>query len=197
MKLILRRRHLLSRALIDLRRCLGETQEHFAHRLGTTVRSISRYESSRVPTGKILSQLELIARTAGHDEYADLFRSALVKELGYGSVSGAAKERRSPWRLFGRDELMAAYDEHVGQINRDGDTVHAIRMEFDRSDGTTLVADISPPEFQSVTKNAKTVRLRVPPPRRPGDHSSYVVQEVKVAKARKKKSLSKPPSHVE
>ena len=46
----------LQGAVRQLRKGLGETQEKFAHRLGTAVRTIARYEGERPPTGLVLEQ---------------------------------------------------------------------------------------------------------------------------------------------
>lgn len=155
-------RHSVSEALIQLRALLGETQQRFANRLGTAVTTIARYETSRPPKGKVLAQLEQIARKEGKGECADVFRRALEKELGFGSFKSPQTLRRNPWRLYTREDLLAAYDEHVGEINRDGNTVVGIRMEFDRSDGRAIIADIAAPEIQFVTRNGKSIKRKVP-----------------------------------
>jgi|GEM_PF-3365135 len=71
------------RAVKDLRNSLNESQPQFAVRLGTSLRSIARYETSRPPKGKVLAQLEQIALNNGFDEYAQVFRAALSNELGF------------------------------------------------------------------------------------------------------------------
>jgi transcriptional regulator with XRE-family HTH domain len=154
-------RHRLSRALITLREQLGETQQKFADRVGLTVTTIARYETQRPPRGQMLARLEQVARSEGHAECANTFLSALEKELGSGALSLTAKQRRNPWRLYGRDQLTQVYDEFVGEINRQGDTVVGIRMEFDGGKGQTILADIAIPETQPVTKKGKTTSVKV------------------------------------
>jgi transcriptional regulator with XRE-family HTH domain len=155
-------RHDVSLALIELREHLGETQPQFANRIGVAVTTIARYETQRPPRGQMLARLEQVARSEGHTKCANTFRFALEKELGSGAFDLTRKQRRNPWRLYGRDQLMQVYDEFVGEINRDGDTVVAIRMEFDAGNGGTVLADIAPPEIQPVTKKGKTTAVKVP-----------------------------------
>jgi transcriptional regulator with XRE-family HTH domain len=72
----------VSRAVRELRKALQESQQAFAHRMKTAVRTIARYETVRPPRGKMLAQLEKIAVKAGCAELATVFRQALARELG-------------------------------------------------------------------------------------------------------------------
>ena len=60
----------------------GETQEQFARRMGTTVRTIARWEGPRPPTGRALVHLEHMAAMNGASDSAATFRSALNDEMG-------------------------------------------------------------------------------------------------------------------
>jgi hypothetical protein len=46
------------------------------------ISTVVRYEHNRPPSGKVLVKLEQVARDAGLQEYADVFRGALRDELG-------------------------------------------------------------------------------------------------------------------
>lgn len=72
----------LSQAVIELRTTLGETQQAFAGRLGVAIATIARYETVRPPSGKALAQLQSLAAKEGRREIAEVFRRALVFELG-------------------------------------------------------------------------------------------------------------------
>jgi transcriptional regulator with XRE-family HTH domain len=61
---------------------VGETQQEFAHRLGTAVRTIARWEKVRAPSGASLARLEGLASANGHLDLASLFGDALAAELG-------------------------------------------------------------------------------------------------------------------
>ncbi len=65
-----------------LRKGLGDTQQQFALRLRTALRTVARYETTRPPSGKTLAQLIAIARDSGFIEYAAIFNAALQEELG-------------------------------------------------------------------------------------------------------------------
>ncbi len=68
-------------AVRDLRTALGESQEQFAARLGTAVRTISRYEAPQPPKGGTLLRLLQIAREHHVDSAAATFAAALREEL--------------------------------------------------------------------------------------------------------------------
>lgn len=85
----------IRRALIDLRKSIGESQEQFARRLKTTVRTVSRYETTRVPKGIVLSRLQAIATATGNEQCSAIFRNALAKELGLRNVVTIARRDRA------------------------------------------------------------------------------------------------------
>ena len=69
-------------AVRQLRKALGETQEQFAHRLRTAVRTIARYEGDRPPTGLVLAQLKQLADVNDLQDVANVFQDAILEELG-------------------------------------------------------------------------------------------------------------------
>jgi transcriptional regulator with XRE-family HTH domain len=93
-------RNTVSAAVRQLRGELGESQQQFASRMQTAIRTIARYETVRPPKGKVLRQLEQLALENRQVELARIFRIALVEEMGgiplfdppkpYGSELGRA-----------------------------------------------------------------------------------------------------------
>jgi transcriptional regulator with XRE-family HTH domain len=72
----------VSAAVRQLREELGESQQQFALRMQTAIRTIARYETVRPPKGKVLRQLEVLALEARQLELAGIFRMALAEEMG-------------------------------------------------------------------------------------------------------------------
>ena len=72
----------LNEAVRALRTALGESQQAFAYRMQTAIRTIARYESSRPPKGKALAEFSRMADDTGHHKLAAIFRDALMAELG-------------------------------------------------------------------------------------------------------------------
>jgi hypothetical protein len=60
---------------------LQESQQAFAYRMKSAVRTIARYETVRPPRGSVLAQLEGVALEAGRADLATVFRQALAQEL--------------------------------------------------------------------------------------------------------------------
>jgi hypothetical protein len=69
-------------AVRELREVLGESQQQFALRMQTAIRTIARYETVRPPKGKVLRQLEELALESRQLELARIFRIALTEEMG-------------------------------------------------------------------------------------------------------------------
>jgi transcriptional regulator with XRE-family HTH domain len=65
-----------------LRLALGDSQQEFAQRLNSAIRTIARWESGQSPNHKAISQLERIARERGLIDLADGFRAVLSKRIG-------------------------------------------------------------------------------------------------------------------
>jgi transcriptional regulator with XRE-family HTH domain len=151
----------VSDAVRKLRKELGESQQQFAYRMKTAIRTVARYETVRPPKGKVLRQLEVLAIENNLHHLADVFRGALNQELGMPSAEMVRIDALA--NLYSRDQMTAAYDKYVKAINKDGCTVNAIRLLFDASDGTTYAADIAPPELQKVVgPHGKKVTKTVP-----------------------------------
>jgi hypothetical protein len=66
----------------ELREGLGKTQTEFGALIGKGLATVQRYETLVAPKGKVLVQLEKLARESGFKECADAFRGALIAELG-------------------------------------------------------------------------------------------------------------------
>jgi transcriptional regulator with XRE-family HTH domain len=71
-------------AVRKLRLALNESQEAFARRMGTAVRTVTRWETVRPPRGKKLDGLVRVARENGLDDQAHGFLVALATEIGLG-----------------------------------------------------------------------------------------------------------------
>jgi transcriptional regulator with XRE-family HTH domain len=69
------------KAVKELRTALGDTQEAFAARMHTVVRTISRWESVRPPKGAVLEQLAKLAIKAKRVDLATIFEKAQAAEL--------------------------------------------------------------------------------------------------------------------
>lgn len=68
-------------AVKELRTALGETQEQFAVRMKTVVRTISRWEGNRPPRGDVLRALARLAEKANRPDLATIFEKAHVAEI--------------------------------------------------------------------------------------------------------------------
>ena len=55
----------VSEAVRNLRLALGESQQAFAYRMKTAIRTIARYETIRPPKGKALSEFFRVAAEIG------------------------------------------------------------------------------------------------------------------------------------
>lgn len=78
----------LSQAVRKLREALGQTQQQFAHTLGTAITSIARYETGREPHGRPLARMAQVAADQGLEDLALTFRRALTRELGTWDSTG-------------------------------------------------------------------------------------------------------------
>lgn len=72
----------VSEAVRSLRVALGESQQAFAYRMKTAIRTIARYETTRPPKGKALSEFYGVANENGNQDLAAVFRNALTAEMG-------------------------------------------------------------------------------------------------------------------
>jgi transcriptional regulator with XRE-family HTH domain len=65
-----------------LRLGLGDTQQDFAQRLQTAIRTVARWEAGHWPNNRTVAQLEQLARVHGFTDLADGFRTGLSKAIG-------------------------------------------------------------------------------------------------------------------
>jgi transcriptional regulator with XRE-family HTH domain len=72
----------VSDAVRKLRECLGQTQQAFAHSLGVAITTVARWETTRPPKGKTLSNLNKLASENNQWGLAGIFVNALWDELG-------------------------------------------------------------------------------------------------------------------
>ncbi len=72
----------VGQAVRELRTALGESQQAFAYRMKTAIRTIARYETVRPPKGRALAELQQVATDTGHQKLANIFKDALIAELG-------------------------------------------------------------------------------------------------------------------
>ena len=78
----------LSQSVKKLREALGQTQQQFAQTARTAITTIARYETGRAPHGRSLVRLAEIASENNLLDVAEIFRNALLKELGSWDTSG-------------------------------------------------------------------------------------------------------------
>jgi transcriptional regulator with XRE-family HTH domain len=71
----------VSQAIRAVRLALGESQQAFAYRMKTAIRTIARYETTRAPRGAELAQFHRLAVAQGFREQADVFAKAMEEEL--------------------------------------------------------------------------------------------------------------------
>jgi len=71
----------ISQAIRAVRLALGESQQAFAYRMKTAIRTIARYETTRAPRGAELAQFHRLAVEQGFREQADVFAKAMEQEL--------------------------------------------------------------------------------------------------------------------
>jgi transcriptional regulator with XRE-family HTH domain len=76
----------VSEAVRKLRQALGESQQAFAYRMKTAVRTIARWETTRPPKGKNLNDLRELAIENDNPELALVFGDALSHEIGLGAI---------------------------------------------------------------------------------------------------------------
>lgn len=117
----------VNEAVRELRLALGESQEAFAQRLNTSVRTVSRYETVRPPRGKLLAQFSQLARKENLNEIADLFDDALAREL------------------YGNTTEKGVRSDH----NRSFQSKRAYYQGYKKNDPDFLIAPQAPPAQQS------------------------------------------------
>ncbi len=86
----------LQRGARELRSRLDLSQSAFGQRIGRTLGTILRYESQVPPKGEALVPYAVLAIDTGHEDLADLFRTAILEQLS------PEIERVIAWRRGGR-----------------------------------------------------------------------------------------------
>jgi transcriptional regulator with XRE-family HTH domain len=71
----------VSRAVRELRQAYGESQQAFAYRMKTSIRTIARYETVRPPRGAELGQFLELAIAKQRNDLAEVFARAVADEL--------------------------------------------------------------------------------------------------------------------
>ncbi len=67
----------LDEAVRQLRAHMKLSQQAFATKLGLSIRAIANYEAGRVPTGRSLAQMQVLAGEVGRLDLWNIFRDAL------------------------------------------------------------------------------------------------------------------------
>jgi transcriptional regulator with XRE-family HTH domain len=81
----------VSDAVQKLRNCLNQTQQEFANSLGVAITTVARWETTRPPKGRALSDLNKLALENKQWELAKIFGDALADELGLTEIVGPAR----------------------------------------------------------------------------------------------------------
>jgi transcriptional regulator with XRE-family HTH domain len=71
----------VSVAVRALRTAMHESQQAFAYRTKTAIRTIAQYEANRPPKGLMLAAFLHLAMAAGQPDLAGVFRKALYEEI--------------------------------------------------------------------------------------------------------------------
>jgi transcriptional regulator with XRE-family HTH domain len=87
--------HELSLAVRDLRAALGMTQQQFAEKLPTALRTLARWENNEPPHGKVLVRLAQLAEAQDFTEIGAKFVSALNAERP--AFDAAAEPELKDW----------------------------------------------------------------------------------------------------
>ena len=106
----------VSEAVRNLRLAVGESQQAFAYRMKTAIRTIARYETIRPPKGKALSEFFRVAVEIGNQDLAKVFRDALTAEMGVAgkfTQLGALASYTIP--VIQKDLLMLAHNLEYGK----------------------------------------------------------------------------------
>lgn len=69
------------KAVRELRQALGESQQAFAYRMKTAVRTIARWETVQRPSLVALGQLIQVAQGSGRKDLAQVFLQAVFREI--------------------------------------------------------------------------------------------------------------------
>jgi transcriptional regulator with XRE-family HTH domain len=114
----------ISAAVRALRTALGESQQAFAYRMKTAVRSIARYETIRPPKGQMLAAFLDLAVAAGEWGLAKTFRKALFDEIHRTYLMRKGDSFRVGWCKL---------------IRADGSCHLAVRAHLERADAAWIL----------------------------------------------------------
>ena len=106
----------LSKAVRDLRTAMGLTQQEFANRVQTAIRTITRWEHNQPPHGRALVQLAQIAEARELKPIAAKFVQALECELASPHARGRTGTERLAGRLADRVSVRPRRMEHWQEI---------------------------------------------------------------------------------
>jgi transcriptional regulator with XRE-family HTH domain len=116
----------VSAAVFALRSKLGLSQQAMSQELGMAMVTIAKYEAGRVPDFLSLVKLEKLARRSRNEEIAEIFRSALIENLGVWGEAGntlslsigeTVKKLRQNLQLS-QEALARAIDVTVRSVSR-------------------------------------------------------------------------------
>jgi transcriptional regulator with XRE-family HTH domain len=117
--------HNIGAMIKELRKALGGiSQERFAHQLGMTARTISRWEAAEALSPQVLSRLRSIAINVGARDAADFFESKLREEMDWqtdiaGDYARPTLSERKKSKTCSRPALTYnSLDPRVGTIAR-------------------------------------------------------------------------------
>jgi transcriptional regulator with XRE-family HTH domain len=84
----------ISAAVRALLTALGESQQAYAYRMKTAIRTIARYEANKPPKGLMLAAFLHLAVAAGQPDLGEVFRKALYEQIQgtYGLTPSALGE---------------------------------------------------------------------------------------------------------
>lgn len=72
----------LRAAVRDLRARTGLTQTKFADAIGKSYPQLRSYENEKAPQGEALAAFAILSRERNFDDLAEIFRSAMIEDLG-------------------------------------------------------------------------------------------------------------------
>jgi transcriptional regulator with XRE-family HTH domain len=108
----------LTEVVRDFRLALGDTQQSFAARLNLAISTVVRYESTRPPKGKALSQFYKAAVKERRYDFAEAFAGALAREIGALVSFALMRVPLADARLVSRD-LRVLFGESPVEMSRD------------------------------------------------------------------------------
>lgn len=154
-------KHRAQRAIAELRRRLGMTQQALAVDLGKAVVTVARWETSRLPSTEELLGLHGYAKKRGHEDLAGIFAEAALEASG---VSGSRIDRAftsqrevafvDALRLLRANRSAPEIDQLLSQIEKLlGEGIEALARKAQH--GARVFA-ATKPELLDLAKQIKT-----------------------------------------